>query len=352
MCLWGFVQKKIVFGVGSVYIIGMDIFMWPGMILLIGLPWLIRRILPPVADEGATAWGGGALRVPFFTEAAMFGARVAGGVSRGMRGLLIAMWLCFVAAAMRPVIYDGGAVVPREARNIMLAVDVSESMAQQDFDMAGQPVSRLAMVRDVVGDFIRQRAGDRIGLVIFGSEAHLLAPLSRDRKALAALFADVGIGAAGGQTAIGDALAQAVRGTVAVPADKKVVILLSDGYNNAGVVSVAQAIDLARKQQIKVYTVGIGSDRQVVTDFFGVAAMPGVDLDEALLQQIATETGGRYFRAKSAADLREIYTEVDRLEALPDEADPVRPRREMFWLPLLVGMGLWAIAVGRRGGRA
>ena len=238
---------------GSVYIIRMmEMFLWPEMIALVALPIVVRWLLPSVKQGKTSGISGGALRVPFFTEVAVFGAQVVPGNNRVSKWLLSLMWLCFVLAMMRPTIYDRATELPREARNIMLAVDVSESMAQQDFDVAGRPVSRLAMVRDVVGDFIQKREGDRIGLVVFGSEAHLLAPLSRDRKALASLFADVGIGVAGGQTAIGDALAQAVRGTDAVPADKKVIILLSDGYNNAGVIPVQQAVELAQKQNIKV----------------------------------------------------------------------------------------------------
>ena len=337
---------------GSVYIIRMmEMFLWPEMIALVALPIVVRWLLPSVKQGKTSGVGGGALRVPFFTEMAVFGAQVIPGSNRVSKWLLSLMWLCFVLAMMRPTIYDRATELPREARNIMLAVDVSESMAQQDFDVAGRPVSRLAMVRDVVGDFIQKREGDRIGLVVFGSEAHLLAPLSRDRKALASLFADVGIGVAGGQTAIGDALAQAVRGTDAVPADKKVIILLSDGYNNAGVIPVQQAVELAQKQNIKVYTVGVGSDAKTIGNFFGAFQVGGADLDEALLTQIADKTGGRYFRAKSAADLQAIYEAVDTLETTDDGVEQIQPRTELFWLPLLAGMVFLALAVGQRRGR-
>lgn len=340
------------FRLGSVYIIGMDMFLWPEMIVLIVLPFIIRWIVPAIQHKNSTAFVNGALRVPFFSNIVLFASSVEQEEPKGTRGVLGIMWLCFVAAMMRPIVYDHAVDVPREARNIMLAVDVSESMAQQDFDMGGRPVSRLAMVRDVVGDFIQKRVGDRIGLVVFGSEAHLLAPLSRDRKALSSLFADVGIGVAGGQTAIGDALAQAVKGTAVVPASKKVIILLSDGYNNAGVVPVDQAIELAQKQNIKVYTIGIGSDQKQALGFFGNLATVGADLDEKLLKQIAQKTGGRYFRAKSAADLEAVYREVDALEAISDTADFVRPQKELFWLPLSIGMVLLLIALWQQRGIA
>ncbi len=345
-------QKKIVFRCGSVYIRGMIYFVWPWMIGLIVLP-LVVRWWGRRSDNRQVVGVGGALRVPFFGALAAFGQPMGKTSVTGIRRALWMSWLCLVIACMRPVVYTGDAGIPQEARHIMLAIDVSGSMAQQDFDVAGRPVTRLAMVRDVVSDFVRQRVGDRLGLVVFGSEAHVLAPLSRDRKALADLFADVGIGIAGEQTAIGDALARSVEATAAVPSDHKVIILLSDGYNNAGVVSVAQAVELAKKQGITVYTVGIGSDRQTVQGFFGSMTVdPSVDLDEALLTQVAEATGGRYFRAKSAADLRAIYDIINKLEALPDTDLVARPRRDIFWVPVLVGLVfVFGIAVhrGRQG---
>jgi Ca-activated chloride channel family protein len=221
----------------------------------------------------------------------------------------------------------------------MLTIDVSGSMAEQDFDLQGRPVTRLKMVKSVVNDFIQKRPDDNLGLVIFGSEAYLYTPLSFDKKTLRSLFDEVSIGIAGEQTAIGDAIAKAVEGVSAAPADSRIVILLSDGYANAGVVSVNEAIELAKKQNVKVYTIGVGSNQKTVQSFFGTFAVnPSLNLDEATLQEIARQTGGRYFRAKTTSELNEIYNAINDLEKTDSETLSVRPQTELFFIPLLISM--------------
>lgn len=327
----------------------MEHFVWPFILLILPLPWLVRIFSARLKNKSVEVTPG-ALRVPFFDRVAAFGTFQGAPDTRTAGYWLIAAWLCFVLAAMRPVTYGTAADIPREARNIMLAIDVSGSMGEQDFDVAGRPVSRLSLVKNVVSDFIAKRTGDRLGLVVFGSEAHTLAPLSADLKTLSDLFADVGIGIAGEQTAIGDALALAVENTAKVPADKKVIILLSDGYNNAGVISVGQAVELARKQGITVYTIGIGADQKAM-DFFGMLPIQtGPALDEKTLMAIADATGGRYFRARSTADLVNIYQIIEQLETTPIEDNPVRPRIELFYIPLILGLVCWFMAqIKRRG---
>ena len=325
------------FGIKTSILNTMSMFIWPWAVLLILLPIFTRYILPAKRIE--TNAISVALRVPFFHRLSSFltPARLSGG--KRIAFLLSLSWIFFVVACMRPVQFDDTIVLPREARNIMLTIDVSGSMAEQDFDLQGHPVTRLKMVKSVVNDFIKKRPDDNLGLVIFGSEAYLYTPLSFDKKTLRSLFDEVSIGIAGEQTAIGDAIAKAVEGVSAAPADSRIVILLSDGYSNAGVISVNEAIELAKKQNVKVYTIGVGSNQKTVQSFFGTFAVnPSLNLDEATLQEIARQTGGRYFRAKTTAELNDIYNAINALEQVDSETLSVRPQTELFFIPLLISM--------------
>lgn len=325
------------FGIKTSILNIMSMFIWPWAVLLILLPIFTRYILPAKRIE--TNAISVALRVPFFHRLSSFltPARLSGG--KRIAFLLSLSWIFFVIACIRPVQFDDAIVLPREARNIMLTIDVSGSMAEQDFDLQGRPVTRLTMVKSVVNDFIKKRPDDNLGLVIFGSEAYLYTPLSFDKKTLRSLFDEVSIGIAGEQTAIGDAIAKAVEGVSAAPADSRIVILLSDGYSNAGVISVNEAIELAKKQNVKVYTIGVGSNQKTVQSFFGTFAVnPSLNLDEATLQEIARQTGGRYFRAKTTAELNDIYNAINALEQVDSETLSVRPQTELFFIPLLISM--------------
>ena len=315
----------------------MSMFIWPWAVLLILFPIFTRYILPAKRIE--TNAISVALRVPFFHRLSSFLTPARLSDNKRIAILLSLSWIFFVIACMRPVKFDDTIVLPREARNIMLTIDVSGSMAEQDFDLQGRPVTRLKMVKSVVNDFIQKRPDDNLGLVIFGSEAYLYTPLSFDKKTLRSLFDEVSIGIAGEQTAIGDAIAKAVEGVSAAPADSRIVILLSDGYSNAGVVSVNEAIELAKKQNVKVYTIGVGSNQKTVQSFFGTFAVnPSLNLDEATLQEIARQTGGRYFRAKTTSELNEIYNAINALEKADSETLSVRPQTELFFIPLLISM--------------
>ncbi|MBR5130888.1 MAG: VWA domain-containing protein [Alphaproteobacteria bacterium] len=315
----------------------MSTFIWPWAILLLFIPILTRYILP--AKRLETNAIPIALRVPFFHRLSSF--LITNPISTGHKIaiLLYLSWIFFVIACMRPIKFDEMLPLPREARNIMLAIDVSGSMAEQDFDLNGQPVTRLTMVKNVANDFIKKRTDDNLGLVIFGSEAYLYTPLSFDKKTLRSLFDEVSIGIAGEQTAIGDAIAKAVEGVSAAPADSRIVILLSDGYSNAGVIKVNEAIELAKKQNVKIYTIGVGSNQQLVQSFFGTFAVnPSLNLDEATLQEIARQTGGRYFRSKTTSELKEVYNAINELEQVNSENISVRPQTELFFIPLLISM--------------
>lgn len=326
----------------------MDTFIWPFMLLLLPLPFLVRRFLRPSVIDNET--GVEALRAPFFQRATRLGLVSTSSSASGGSWLLLTLgWICLVVAGMRPVTVGEAVVLPQEARNMMLAIDVSGSMAASDFDTQGRQITRLDMVKRVADDFIKNRSGDRIGLVLFGTEAYVYAPLSLDTETLRQLFSEVGVGIAGDMTAIGDALALAVENTASVPADSRIIILLSDGKSNAGVVSVSEAVALAQKHQAKVYTVGMGSDARSYQDFFGLPVLTsGGELDEETLKEIATATGGQYFRAKSTADLKTIYDTIDALETTPDESHELRPQKELFYLPLTAALIFFGLVFIKR----
>ncbi len=321
----------------------MTLFVWPFVFLLLPLPWVVRRFwaVSP-QNKRLTA---PALRVPFFDR--LVAARSGSGVAPVPPPLFLMLsWFFLVTALARPVWFDTQTPLTRQARNLVLALDVSGSMQARDFDTAGHPVTRLALVKQTAADFVRRRAGDRVGLVLFGTQAHTYAPLSADTTALTALLDEITPGIAGDMTALGDAAALAVKNVLAAPDGTRVLILLSDGYANTGGVSPEDAAALAARHGIRIYTLGIGSDQQQIRDFFGLLQTnPAADLDEATLQKMAETTGGRYFRAKSAADLAEIYRAIDALETEKTEQNALRPRRELFFAPLLIALILLGLSV-------
>ena len=319
-------------------------FLSPLVVLILPLPWIIRRMLKPVSEGNVQT---GAIKVPFFKRL----EKITSGKSVFLKKKPlwpILIWIFLVIAAMRPVWLGEPVPVQNNARNIMLALDVSGSMGEEDFDLKGRPVTRLDMLKVLTDEFIKSRSGDNVGLVIFGSEAYIYAPLSPDIKTLRELNGEIGIGIAGQQTAIGEALALATQNSASVPAESRIVILMSDGYANAGSVGVEDGLKLAKNQGVKVYTVGIGSTAKMVQDFFGtIQVNPSLDLDEQTLQKIADETGGKYFRAKTTKDLEEIYALINELEPVEQNEHFIQPRKELFYWPLLAGMICFLMAVRR-----
>ena len=313
---------------------------WPWALLLLPLPLLVRRLVPP-----APAPGGAALRAPFFRVVAELGAPAAGGRSRG-RGLRLAIaaaaWLLLVAAAARPQWLGEPLEVPQAGRDLMLAVDVSESMQVEDMTLDGRAASRLAVVQQVAGDFIERRRGDRIGLILFGSRAYVQTPLTFDRTTTAHMLAEAAIGLAGKKTAIGDAIGLAVKRLERGDGDR-VLVLLSDGANTAGAVDPRRAAELAAERGLRIHTVGIGAERMRVRGIFGSRTVnPSAELDEAMLREVARLTGGRYFRATDTAALEEVYGLIDELEPAAGDSQVYRPLVALYPWPLAAALALAA----------
>ena len=322
-------------------------FVWPFVALLLPLPWLLRRMLRPIPQTNKLDF---ALRVPFFKTLTQIGTPVPVNAHTTVSpGLWTLVWICLILAAMRPLWLGDPITIPQEARNIVLTLDVSGSMEEQDFNIQGRQMTRLDTVKILADDFIQQRSGDNLGLVIFGSGAYTYTPLSPDTTTLRSLLGEIGIGIAGTQTAMGDALALAVQTVLTVPAKSRIVILMSDGYANAGVISVEEALDLAKKADVKIYTIGIGSDPQTLQGMFSMVQLnKTLDLDEQTLKKISQETGGQYFLATSSQELKQIYDIINSLETTQGKERTLRPHKELFFIPALVGLFLWILALYQR----
>jgi len=221
----------------------------------------------------------------------------------------------------------------------MLAVDLSGSMEEQDFIVNKQRVDRLTATKWVAGDFINRRVGDRVGLILFGTQAYLQTPLTFDRKTVMTLLNESAIGLAGDNTAIGDAIGLAVKRLKNQSANSRVLILMTDGANTAGEVSPLKAAELAAQYQLKIYTIGIGADEMIVRSFFGSRKVnPSRDLDEDTMIKIAQKTGGRYFRARNTDEMNNIYMLLDKLEPIEKDRQYFRPRSELYFWPLSLAL--------------
>jgi Ca-activated chloride channel family protein len=226
----------------------------------------------------------------------------------------------------------------------MLAVDLSGSMQTQDFSLNGQQVTRLDAIKAIAGEFIKLRVGDRIGLILFGTQAYVQTPLTFDRTTVNTLLQESAIGLAGDQTAIGDAIGLATKRLRENPQGNKVLILLTDGASNAGEVEPLKAAELAAKEGLTIYTIGIGADEMEVESAFGTQRVnPSSDLDEKTLKGIADATHGRYFRAHDTAQLDDVYAAVDKLQPVNQEKQSFRPRQALFYWPLSLAALLSAL---------
>ena len=314
-------------------------FAWPLSILILPLPWLIRKFLPPVSPTQQAA-----LIVPFledFTETSTSPSFSFRSWSLILAGIV---WCLMVIASTRPQWLGDPIEQSVSGRDLMLAVDLSGSMEEQDFILNNRRVDRLSATKKVAGEFIARRIGDRIGLILFGTQAYLQTPLTFDRQTVLTLLNESALGLAGDNTAIGDAIGLAVKRLRQQPTGSRVLILLTDGANTAGEISPIKAAELAAENQLKIYTIGIGADEMLVRSFFGGThkVNPSKDLDEDTLTAIADKTGGRYFRARNTEQLNQIYQILDQLEPVEKDKRFFRPRSELFHWPLGLALCLAA----------
>ncbi len=310
-------------------------FEWVWMFLFSPLPWIVSFLMP--ASETSTA----ALKVPNLKQ--WLKVQQTHGLSftskRKRVWLLYLTWLCFIAGAAKPMWIGDPISLPVSGRDLMLAIDLSGSMENPDFLMNGEKVDRLTVVKQVAGDFIERREGDRIGLILFGKRAYVQTPLTFDRKTVQYMLKEAEIGLAGKETAIGDGIGLAAKRLQSRPQDSRVLILLTDGANTAGEIEPVKAAQLAKELGLKIYTIGVGADSMEIQSFFGSRMVnPSADLDESTLTKIASLTGGAYFRAKDTKGLENIYEQLDVLEPAIQEAETLRPQIALYY---------WFIGLGR-----
>jgi Ca-activated chloride channel family protein len=313
-------------------------FAWPWLLAALPLPLLIRWLIPAnIPVEQA------ALKVPFLDD--FSGAETRALSQNRQWPLLLAViaWLLLVIACTRPQWLGEPIEQAVSGRDLMLAVDLSGSMEEQDFVINKRAVDRLTAAKQVAGDFISRRVGDRVGLILFGTQAYLQTPLTFDRKTVMTLLNESVIGLAGDNTAIGDAIGLAVKRLKNEQVNSRVLVLMTDGANTAGEVSPLKAAELAAASHLKIYTIGIGADEMIVRSFFGNRKVnPSVDLDEKTLIKIAESTGGQYYRARNTDELNNIYMRLDELEPVEKDKQYFRPRSELYYWPLSLALLLAA----------
>lgn len=313
---------------------------WPWLLLLLPLPWLLRRLLPATRSQQL------ALRAPFFDQWQQLSERSASTTASSGRLALIALsllWICLLIASARPMWIGDPVELPNSGRDLMLAVDLSGSMRIEDMQVSQRYVRRIDAVKAVGADFIARRQGDRLGLILFGSHAYVQSPLSFDTATVQRFLEEAQLGFAGQETAIGDAIGLAVKRLKERPAQSRVLILLTDGQDNASSVQPLEAARLARDLDIRIYTIGIGADQMTMPGLFGSSfgsrqVNPSADMDEEALREIAQLTGGRYFRARDPQELAAIYQMLDELEPVEQDASVFRPRQSLAHWPLAVAL--------------
>jgi Ca-activated chloride channel family protein len=317
--------------------------LWPQAFFALPLPWLVWRLSPMQLNQAP------ALVVPSLSLFQTLAATdTKGGSARPWRVIaLMLAWALLITALARPQFTGDPVSLPTSGRDLMLAVDISGSMATEDMVVDGDYVERLTVVKAVISNFAAARVGDRIGLVLFGTNAYLQAPLTFDVKSVNRLLVEAPVGIAGGKTAIGDAIGLAVKRLRLRPQGEKVLILLTDGANNVGEVEPKVAAKLAARDDIRIYTIGVGADEMRMPGLLGRISgrmtNPSADLDEETLTEIADITGGRYFRAKDPGALLAIYDLIDELEPVEQEAEIFRPIQALFHWPLAGSLLIWVL---------
>lgn len=324
-----------------------DGFAWPWLLAAIPLPWLVHALLPARPSQVP------ALRVPWGERL----RKVASGgllqaTSRSFPWLAMLAWSLLCVAAARPQDLGPPIAPPQVGRDMMLAVDLSASMGEEDMELGGRLVDRLTAAKAVLADFLDRRVGDRIGLVVFGDRAFALTPLTLDRDSVRQQLDASVVGLAGRATALGDAIALSTKRLQQQETEQRVLIVLTDGVNTAGVLEPAKAAQIARDAGVRIHAIAFGGEGGGALSVFGFSLPTGGDeVDEAGLQKIAQLTGGRFFRARDTEALAGIYAEIDALEPVKRQGQAVRPKIERYpWpLGLALAVGVLALLLRRRG---
>ena len=331
--------------------------LYPWAFLLLLAPIVVYNLFKPVKGMH-----GDALRVPFVKDVAKINI-ISGSLwsrsynavnSKKIWNLMFLAWVFMTIAVARPQWVGEPIRLNNIGYDILMITDISNSMREADFSYQGRQIDRFTAVKIAADGFIKKRPNDRIGLILFGSRAYLQSPITFDKAAISNILWSTDAGMAGTSTAIGDAVGLALK-TLRKEKDKtgdKIIILLTDGENNDGSLSMPEVLKLAKDENIKIYTIGVGSESRLISSFFGIKVPQATGLDEQSLRQLATETKGSYFRASDTKGLQKIYQEIDDLEASIDEDRFIQDSKDLYFYPLLVSLIITFIALlfyGRRG---
>lgn len=314
---------------------------WWWALFLLPLPFMVRVVISAVKNPEA------ALNIPLLDHAQLPNASSAPGSNWRAKFAIWIFWFCLILAASRPLWIGEPISQTVSGRDLMLAIDISGSMQEMDMLIESRAVSRIEVLKKVATDFIERREGDRLGLILFGTNAYTYVPLTFDLQTLNELLVDASIGLAGRGTAIGDAIGLAVKRMRERQAEQKILILVTDGSNTSGITDPIDAAQAAYQQGLKIYTIGVGTDAETMRQKFGIKRIrPGTALDENSLKQIANITEGEYFRARDIESLEAIYSKLDELEPIEREDRSYRPREELFFWPLLLGIAVLLLFIG------
>ena len=310
-------------------------FAWPWLLLILPLPLLVYW-LPKKNNSRISA----ALIMPQLIDSPSVSVSNQSNKKAPLI-ILSVCWLLTVIALSQPQWLGDAIDIPTEGREMMIAVDLSGSMQIEDMNLNGSTVNRLEMLKVVLGNFIERRVGDRLGLILFADDAYMQTPMTFDRKTVKQMLDESVLGLVGRKTAIGDAIALAVKRFDAKQKSNKVLLLLTDGQNTAGKVSPEQALELAIAKDITIYSIGIGADVMLQKSLFGTRRVnPSSELDEQTLTKLAEQTGGKYFRAKDSQGMSQIYNLLDQLEPVEQEQQQMRPLTALFYWPLAFALVL------------
>ena len=323
----------------------MIIFAYPLAFALLLVPFLIYHLLPPLKGLH-----GDALRVPFLNDIAqinllsgsLWGQKNQGKSSKLLYIILYIGWIFLVLAVARPQWVGEPIKTNNYGRDILLVTDISTSMLEPDFTYNNRRIDRLTAVKLAADSFIKQRTSDRIGLILFGTRSYLQSPITFDKQSVLDILWATDAGMAGNSTAIGDAVGLALKTLSSSPtANKdKTIILLTDGENNDGSLSMPEVLKLAKDENIKIYTIGVSGENQILNSFFGIKLPQIKGLDEETLKLLAAETKGNYYRASDTNSLQQIYKEIDRLEPSLDEDQYIQERKDLFYYPLAISVAI------------
>lgn len=254
--------------------------------------------------------------------------------------LFFMLWVCLVIAAAQPRWLGEPLPLQQNAREILIALDLSGSMRQEDMQINGRPVTRLYAAHHILADFIRRRQGDKIGLIVYADSAHLYVPITSDLATVAQLAEQAQIGLVGEQTALGDAIGLSIQYFLKQQSKQRLIIILTDGMINAGKIDANQAILLAKNNDVRIHTIGVGADEISLPGLFGERRVPNQELNEPFLAEVAAVTGGEYFRARNVQEMERIYALIDALEPIQSDELFFRPQQSLVHWPLGIAFAL------------